>query len=426
VNFVNQLYKTNDFDFAPRLGFAWNPGGGGRTAIRGGFGLYFDRLYHTPVLNSRNNPPYRADATLGFFFGTPFTYSLGDPSAPNLGFPVDPALRLGLDPHNGIVGARVSLGAIVDPNLRQPYSENWFLGIQREISHRIVVEVNYLGSAGHHLLNITDVNRFNGDLLSGKFHGYNSSFAAMPLTESSSNSIFHGGTVQARRPFAGGFSLHGAFTFGRAIDDNDHYGGTTPYLDANNRKLDRGPAGFDVARRLSIVGLWAIPFFQNQHQFSGRVLGGWELAGTAILESGSPLTILTSAAYPRGDFNADGSNTDRPNAPPASVPRSGFSRSDYLTGMFPASVFPLPALGTDGNLGPGVFRGPGFAQVDLSLSKKFAITEALSLQLRFDAYNAFNRVNLDPPVVDLASSSFGRSLSQQTPRAYQIGARIRF
>jgi hypothetical protein len=62
----------------------------------------------------------------------------------------------------------------------------------------------------------------------------------------------------------------------------------------------------------------------------------------------------------------------------------------------------------------------------LSLSKKFAITEALSLQLRFDAYNAFNRVNLDPPVVDLASSSFGRSLSQQTPRAYQIGARIRF
>jgi outer membrane receptor protein involved in Fe transport len=94
--------------------------------------------------------------------------------------------------------------------------------------------------------------------------------------------------------------------------------------------------------------------------------------------------------------------------------------------MFPASVFPLPVLGTDGTLGPSTFRGPGFAQVDMSLSKKFAITEALSLQLRFDAYNAFNRVNLDAPVVDLASSSFGRSTSQQTPRSFQVGARIRF
>jgi hypothetical protein len=94
--------------------------------------------------------------------------------------------------------------------------------------------------------------------------------------------------------------------------------------------------------------------------------------------------------------------------------------------MLPASAFPLPASGTIGNLGRDVFRGPGFAGIDLSLSKKFAITERVFAQLRFDAYNAMNRVNLNAPVVDLANSNFGRSTSQQTPRQFQAGVRVRF
>jgi hypothetical protein len=427
MQFVPQLYSTPNKDFMPRLGFAWNPDGKGKTSIRGGYGFYFDRIYATPVINIRSNPPYRALATSGYQFGTQVYYSLGNPSAPNLGFPIDPDWQLGLDAHNGIKGSRVGLLQIVDPNISEPYTENWYLGAQRDIGRGIVVEATYLGSAGHHLLNTLDVNRFNGDLLNGgKFHGYNQSFAAMPLAETTSNSIFNGGTVQVRRPFTHGFSVQSAFTYGKAIDDNDKFGGITAYMDANNRKLDRGLAGFDVPRRLTIAGLWAMPFFKAQDRLSGKLLGGWQLAGTSIFEKGVPLTVTSSAAYAKGDWNADGTSTDRPNAPATPLAGSGYSRSAYLTGFLPAAAFTAPALGTDGTLCRNTYRGPGFAQVDLSLSKRFTIAEEKFLALRINAYNALNRVNLNNPVMDLNNNSFGRSTSQQTPRAVEAVLRFTF
>ena len=354
-------------------------------------------------------------------------YGLGNPTAPNLGFPIDPDWQLGLDSHNGILGSRVGLLQIVDPNLSEPYVENWSLGVQRQIRWGVVVEASYLGSAGHHLLNTLDINRFNGDLLNGgKFHGDNQSFAAMPLAETNSNSIYNGGTIQVRRPFGRGFSLQSAFTYGKVIDDNDAFGGITAYVDASNRKLNRGLASFDVSRRLTFAGTWAMPFLKAQDRFSGRILGGWQLAGTGIFDGGTPLTVTSSAAYPNGDWNADGTNNDRPNAPLTQLASGGYSRSAFLTGFLPVSAFPHPALGTDGTLGRSTYFGPGFAQVDLSLQKKFAITERVNLQFRVNAYNAFNRVNLNNPVMDLSNSNFGRSTSQQTTRLLEATLRLSF
>jgi hypothetical protein len=94
--------------------------------------------------------------------------------------------------------------------------------------------------------------------------------------------------------------------------------------------------------------------------------------------------------------------------------------------MFPATAFPKPLPGTNGNLGRNVFRGPGFVQTDLSLAKKFKIGERFSIQIRTDAFNAFNRVNLEDPVVDLANANFGKSVSTNTPRLFQAGARVEF
>jgi hypothetical protein len=427
MQFVKQLYATPGKNFMPRFGFAWNPDGKGKTSVRGGYGIYFDRIYSTPIINIRSNPPYRALATSGYQYGTQVYYSLGNPSAPNLGFPIDPDWQLGLDAHNGIKGSRVGLLQIVDPNLSEPYTENWFLGVQRDLGHGIVLEATYLGSAGHHLLNTLDINRFNGDLLrGGQFHGYNQSFAAMPIAETTSNSIYNGGTVQARRAFKRGFSMQGAFTYGKAIDDADKFGGITPYVDVNNRRLDRALAGFDVPRRLSMAGIWALPFFRQPNRLSGKMLGGWQLSGTTILEKGTPLSVTSTATYPKGDWNADGTANDRPNAPATPLPTSGYERSAYLTGFLQASAFSAPASGTDGTLGRNTYRGPGFAQVDLSLSKNFAFTEHRFLQFRVNAYNAFNRVNLNNPVVDLNNSNFGRSTAQQTPRAVEGVLRFTF
>lgn len=426
VDIVPTFFPTDNNDWAPRIGFAWNPDGRGRTAIRGGYGIASDRLFMTPLLEFRNNPPLRADATLGRQFGTQALYSLGDVSKPYLGYPIDPALALGLDENNGIKGARVSLRA-VNPNLRTSYIQNWFFGVQRDLGHGLIVEANYLGSAGRRLYNITNVNRFAGDLLSDNlFNGWNRSFSSIDMIESAGGSIHHGGTLQVRKLFTAGLTLQGAFTFGKTINDSDDLVSTTPFQNIGNRRAERAVAGYDVPSKFAWVAVYELPFLRNARNLAGAAFGGWQVSSTGILQAGNPGTVFMSAPWPRGDFNADGFNNDRPNAPGANTPRGGWERSDYQKGIFNAADFPLPAPGTDGNLGRNWFRGPGYAQVDLSLSKKFVITERLALQFRADAFNAFNRVNLNNPVTDLVNNNFGRSVGTQTPKSYQLGLRFMF
>lgn len=425
VDLVDRFYPPDNNNVAPRLGFAWDPKGDGRTAVRGGYGIAYDRLMNLPAENYRHNPPLRASVSLGQVFGTAFTYSLGDPSRPFLGYPVDPALRVGLDSRNGVVGAKVAITA-VDPNLKMPYAHNWFLGLQRNLVGGIVIDANYLGSAGRNLHNAYNVNRVVGDLLDGRLDGFNPSFSTINFITSTSKSVYHGGTVQLRRTFQQGFMLQGSYTFGRAIDDADIAVGTTNYQDAANLQADRAVAGYDVAHKLSLAGLWELPLFKESSGLAHRLLGGWQFAGYAIMQTGAPLNVRNDAAQTRTDFNADGNAGDRPNAPASSVKQSGWSTDEYLAGIFRASDFPAPANGQNGNLGRNAFRGPGFADVSLSLSKKFAVTTSVSAEFRLDAFNALNRVNLVDPVMDLNSSSFGRSTSQLAPRALQVGLRVRY
>ena len=424
---VPQFYPADNNNFAPRFGFAWDVGGKAKTVVRGGFGVSYDRMYTVTPGNFRAAPPLRAQATLGSQFGTTFTYSLGDPTQPYLGYPVDPSLRMGLDAHNGIVGIRVAYPTGIDQNVRSPYVYNWFYGIQRDLGHQTVLEVNYIGTAGHKLLNYANVNRFAGDLLNNnQFHGFNQSFSQINWVESSSNSIYQGGTVQVKRAFQNNFTLQGAFTFGKVLTDSEDFSVVTPYQDVWNQRADRSVANFDVPRRLAVVGVWNAPQLAGAHRALRYAFGGWQFAGSAILEAGLPLNVTTSAPWPTGDFNADGSGGDRPNAPAAAVRRGGWLRTQFQQGMFKVSDFPTPTPGTDGDLGRDAFRGPGFANVDASLAKKFQFTERVSGQLRLDAFNTLNRVNLANPVMDLANINFGRATSTAAPRALQMGLRVMF
>jgi len=428
ADIVTSLYERNNKNFAPRFGFAWDVGGKGRMSIRGGYGLAYDRLPSLMANQYKFMPPVRANATLGLLLGSPnFIYSLGDTSKPYLGYPVEPALKVGLDERNGIKGSRVAFASVAQ-QVRNARVQNWSLGIQRSLGTVTVLEVNYLGSAGRHLYGQVDVNRFAGDLLlHGKFTGLNPSFSSITISQSDGNSIHHGGTLRVRRALKS-VSLQGGFTFGKVIDDCSRWEAARQPQDAWNRAIDRSVSSYDVPRKFTALGVWRLPFFRQAGRKSvlKRTLGGWQLSGYAILEKGRPITITNNAAWPNGDFNADGRAGDRPNAPSSSVRSRGFKRSDYLTGLFKVSDFPTPTPGTNGNLGRNTYRGPGFAQVDASVAKRFAVTERLTTQVRFDAFNVFNRVNLNDPVTNLAVANFGRSTGTSTPKVFQAGLRLEF
>jgi hypothetical protein len=422
AQYIDVGHKNDKNNFAPRFGFAWDPGGRGKTAIRGGYGITFDRTgrYGGYITNS----PLRATVNLGALFGNTFTYSLGDPSKPYLGYPVDPSLRKGLDSRNGINGIR-AIESTFDPNFATAYVHNWFFGAQQEIHKGWILELDYIGSAGHKLYNSVNVNRYKGDLLSGVFHGYNPSFSSIDWIESSSNSIYNAGTAHLRRPFAGGFTFEAVYTMGRVITDADS-DQAAAYQDATDRRAERAAAAFDVSRRASLLGVWEIPFFKGKKGAVGLLFGRWQLSSTMIMQTGLPLSVTNTASYPRGDYNADGSGGDRPNNPAATVKRDGFATADYLSGIFKPSDFPIPTPGTNGNLGRNTFRGPGYIQLDGSLSKRFTVTERVSLSLRIDGYNLPNRTNLLEPVMDLNSNSFSKSTDTLPAKAYQASLRLTF
>ncbi|MCL4401561.1 MAG: TonB-dependent receptor [Acidobacteria bacterium] len=424
ADFVQGLFHPSWFDFGPRLGFAWNPGGK-RWVVRGGYGLSYDRMFLTGPAPFASNPPMRASAVLGQLYGTTFTYALGDSSKPHLGYPTDPGLRLGLGPKNGMLGARVTLRGF-DPNLKPARSQNWFFAIQRELPHGWVAEMSYLGSTARHLESSSNRNRYRGDMLDKVFNGLNDSFGNITITESGSNSIHQGGTFSIRRPFRGGLTIQAAYTFGKTITDADEGYQVTNFIDADDRRLNRAVADFDAPQKLALTGVWEMPFFASARGPVAAALKGWQLSGFAILQKGLPLTVTETLVWPRGDYNADNQTGDRPNAPSESVRRSGWTKTEFLTGILRASDFPLPVRGMNGNLGRNTFRGPGFAQVDAAVSKQFKITERVTARLSLDAFNALNRVNLNSPAMSLSNNNFGKSTSTLTPRQTQIGLRFRF
>jgi len=403
VDVVDKAWNTDTLNLAPRFGFAWDIGAQGKNVIRGGFGMSYDRMATVYTAAYRENPPIAATAVLGQQVGSEFTYSLGDvsPGIPyGVSYPVDPALQVGLDERNGIRGSRIDV-RVINNEFNNPYAYNWFFSTQRLLPGQMVVEASYIGSSGHHLVNISNINRYSGDLLDGRFDGFNPSFRQINMAQTASGSIYHGGTLAVRRQFSRGVSFQGSYTIGKVITDAEAEQGATSYYDAHNRAMDRAVASFDVPQRVAFMGVWEIPFLRTCPSLACKIAGGWQLSGYGVFEQGLPMNVTTSRSYPRGDFNADGTNADRPNAPAESLARSGFTQQQFIDGIFTAADFPLPASGTFGNLGRNAFRAPGFARVDLSLMKNFAVNERVNLQVRLESFNAFNRVNLDAPSTDM-------------------------
>ncbi len=165
----------------------------------------------------------------------------------------------------------------------------------------------------------------------------------------------------------------------------------------------------DFPHVLTIHGLWELPILRGRTDWLGRILGGWQLNTILLFQSGELFVPLSFAGYREGgDFNADGYRNDRPDQPTQSLP-STFSKDEWLQGPLQASMFPLPDPATvrPGTLRRDSFRLPGYANIDLALLKEFGVwKEKGKVQLRLEAFNAFNRVNLSAVESNLGAGTF--------------------
>lgn len=411
---IEELYGTDWNNFAPRLGAAWDISGEGHTVLRAGGGLSYNRINNTVWSDERLNPPQFANAFATIQDNVPIAYTRGPIYPPN------PALSRGLDQNGGIRGARVDL-RVIDPNATLPYSWNWFAGVQQQLPWDFVGEVNYIGSAGRNLMSFDgpggeDYNRFAGDTADGVRHRLNPSFGAIGLAESRIDSNFHGLTLQVNRRFNRGFSFQAAYTLGHAKD----YPGSAE--EVSNLERDYGNASFDVRQNLALNVIWQIPY-EPTNMWLRNTVGGWQLNTVTIWRSGTPFNVTCGSC----DFNLDGNFGDRVNSPSFGTDLGSISDEEWLAGGLSASDFPQPAAGQLGTLPRNAYYGPSYFSTDLSLFKnvRFGVGgRDNTVQLRVEAYNVFNTLNLGNPNANVSSTNFGVVSGLRTPGGGLPGSRL--
>jgi outer membrane receptor protein involved in Fe transport len=449
--------------FAPRVGFAWRPLPD--WSFRAGAGVFFDRGGNTVWSDTETaNPPIDANFNASVHVpGSPQppAYSLCASAVFPYNCPLPSGLTGALPPVNprGGFGNFNNIGG-PDPHLKMAYAENYFVGLQHSFKSNWIAEADYIHSNTIHEYSITNVNRINGvnNIVYNGNGGYtealgplpNPYFSAINYADNRNGSNYNGLVAYIRKSFNKGYTFQVAFTAQKTIDLMSTVPGvqkgaeTSTVIDAYNIAAQRGLSSQDTPKQLSFNGLWEIPV-PGVQGWAKNVVGGWQVSALGTLMSGFPATVYTTK--PQNDFNKDGQNYDLPNVPAFGATLKNLSRSKYLKGTFPFADFPLPVdangvpLGHEGNLGRNTFRGPGFAQTDAAIAKNtrfpWLSKETANFQFRLDAYNVFNRVNLQGWDTNLADGfsapdgtptggNFGKASGTAQARTLQLSGKIVF
>ncbi len=425
-NFNNGLFQESDGfnlgftrnrlnQYAPRIGFAYDPFGDGKTSIRGGGGIFWERIRQNNLnFDGLGNPPLALNPSI--FAGRVDAIS--------------PALLAG--------GTRFPQGLRAwNRDGKTPTVYSWSLGIQRQLPWRFILDTAYVGNTTRFLMDQRDLNQLplGTTLQPGLLASVNNvqnalrpfrGFTNVLYTDFAANSNYHAWQTRVSRRFASGLTANLNYTWSKAIGQTA--GDTVDIGYFLDRRRNFGPLGYDRTHVVTVDYVYELPKFGGTSFFAKMALHGWQISGITRLSTGIPLTITS-------------------NGNPGTL--GGGVRADYLGGdvfansktrfqWFNPLLFGRPADGTLGNTGTGLIRGPGIHNWDMSLFKNFAFTERIRVQLRAEFFNIWNHTQYASVNTGLSVPNPGQAVTEATrgrlgevtdtrdPRNLQLGLKLYF